>query len=782
MIARYLKPFVFLVAVLLLSVQARSQLAPMETVESIDVQLVRSRSVSIGTVEDFTHEPRVEERQVAFAVRESLFGPPAPRRRGMVLTSIENLEAWKTRSARMLLFERTDKPWLTAIDLDDPNLVMWTEEFGMITKGDEVIRYLRRILRKPRPPSAETFELYPPEGRRGDKWRRWAKNRYVRNLVVPVDERLEKRAIEYLAARSPHLRVHGVRALRLFKSDRNVERLRALLDDPGFQIDQVPERNRGIEARTYPVREAVYDVLHNYWGVPVPEPIRYERISRLSTIETLQVDLWNKEMESDWLKGAKQVKSVTLYALNGLSDSQLAAIRSLTTLESLTAHNVGLTDAQLKTFRGLRNLRTLDIASNPITDASLEEIEAFPKLREVVLTQTEVTDEGLARLRRRRPGLRVTPAVAVSRIHELIAADDLVGVARVLDRNSRDLDQRDPSGNTPLHNSVSARRYGIARLLLERGAQVDAVNKQQETPLSQLMHDYQPDLAMIRILLGHGADPNKSNPLQVALNSGSVYNLDAIRVLLTAGANPANLRNLTEIAGKSEGGRRAVSLVSEWLRMRREAPAYLRQTSADCNRTVYRLSAPDFANWSSKELGPINGPLQWSRSPSGRDFLGPFGQQSTILRLASLPKHRYVTVEVELFVIGSWDGNGGIGTGPDLIDITVPGVGTALHATFFNNAQDEDALSPMQSYPDRFPLGFHVGYTGANEVRSLGFVESVEGRQYPRDAVYRLKFTFAHDKDELEVVLTGQPTPQGYVRSLIEDERWGIGNLVVKTD
>jgi len=136
-----------------------------------------------------------------------------------------------------------------------------------------------------------------------------------------------------------------------------------------------------------------------------------------------------------------------------------------------------------------------------------------------------------------------------------------------------------------------------------------------------------------------------------------------------------------------------------------------------------------------------------------------------------------VRIDLQLFVIGSWDGNGGLGAGPDLIDIQVPVIGTLLHSSFYNCTENGSESVPMQSFPDSYPFGFHKGYTGAARVRSLAFVQ-----RYPRDAVYPIQYTFAHDGADLEIVVSGLTVPQDDVKELSEDETWGIGGLTISTD
>lgn len=62
--------------------------------------------------------------------------------------------------------------------------------------------------------------------------------------------------------------------------------------------------------------------------------------------------------------------------------------------------------------------------------------------------------------------------------------------------------------------------------------------------------------------------------------------------------------------------------------------------------------------------------LEWSNpstaeTPSGRGFLGRFGNDTVTLRLTDLPAHTEVTVAFDLYIIQSWDGSQE-GVGPDL--------------------------------------------------------------------------------------------------------------------
>ena len=171
------------------------------------------------------------------------------------------------------------------------------------------------------------------------------------------------------------------------------------------------------------------------------------------------------------------------------------------------------------------------------------------------------------------------------------------------------------------------------------------------------------------------------------------------------------------------------------------------------------------------ETAPGN---EWSNRNRGytpigdRAYLGPFGGQPVWLDLYDLPDHCAVTVSVELFVIGSWEGSVGYNAGPDVWDMnaSTPGdccpVENLLHTTFAN------CDCRYQAYPDTYPGIHHPGLTGADEIDTLG---------YGQDSVYDLEFTFYHDEEDLRLSFAGTPNLQA-----LSDERWGLDNIVVQID
>ena len=92
---------------------------------------------------------------------------------------------------------------------------------------------------------------------------------------------------------------------------------------------------------------------------------------------------------------------------------------------------------------------------------------------------------------------------------------------------------------TPLFYAVSGKQIETARLLLERGANANAVDmKFQTTPLIDAIG--QGDIDMAKLLIEHGADVNFKNvSLQHALQGAlSIKRLDILNLLLAKGARP----------------------------------------------------------------------------------------------------------------------------------------------------------------------------------------------------------------------------------------------------
>jgi ankyrin repeat protein len=111
-------------------------------------------------------------------------------------------------------------------------------------------------------------------------------------------------------------------------------------------------------------------------------------------------------------------------------------------------------------------------------------------------------------------------------------------------------------GFTPLHLAAFFAAPRAAQILVERGAEIDAIadNPMRVTPLHSAAAARQIEIA--RLLLEHGADPNARQhggfaPIHAAAQNGDA---ELVELLLERGADPAL---------RTEGGRDAADFAAE---------------------------------------------------------------------------------------------------------------------------------------------------------------------------------------------------------------------------
>jgi hypothetical protein len=153
-----------------------------------------------------------------------------------------------------------------------------------------------------------------------------------------------------------------------------------------------------------------------------------------------------------------------------------------------------------------------------------------------------------------------------------------------------------------------------------------------------------------------------------------------------------------------------------------------------------------------------------STSPSGQRFLGELSNTNVTLSLDSLPPHQALVLEFDLYIIASWNGNGGpVGSGsedPDRIEFAVAGGAVLKRTTFSNKPRD------AQAYPGDFPGGSFPAGTGARFLNALGYPP---GPDFFGDAVYRVRIPFNHTSSDIVLHFNANHTGQV--------ERWGIDNV-----
>jgi HEAT repeat protein len=251
--------------------------------DSLEATVANADLVLIGTVEKYKERPSedggVKLFDATIVVEEELKQPVFEDGYTKVSITIPRPEAdlacWQDRQSRLMLALDYDRPGeTTVIELERDRLKTLSADFTLLRDPDEAIRIARDTVQ--RTPvgvkRVQTFGLrVPRDVIAGTEWEDYYETSGHLVLMVPVDERLEVRAIERLRSKDYSTRHEAARALRYFKSDENINRMKDLLDDPGWGYLRHAQENDGVEVRHYGVRNQAYEALQA-WGVDVPEP------------------------------------------------------------------------------------------------------------------------------------------------------------------------------------------------------------------------------------------------------------------------------------------------------------------------------------------------------------------------------------------------------------------------------------------------------------------------------------------------------------------------------
>jgi len=156
-------------------------------------------------------------------------------------------------------------------------------------------------------------------------------------------------------------------------------------------------------------------------------------------------------------------------------------------------------------------------------------------------------------------------------------------------------------------------------------------------------------------------------------------------------------------------------------------------------------------------------------------FLGSFRNETVSLTLKDLPKHRYLRISVDLYLIRNWPGD--TGSGPSAWKLAVRGGPELLNSTFSNWP---DVAAQTQSFPLNQSLTATRGGTGAVAVNTLGYtITNTHGDYGPRDSVYKLSFVIPHQEKSVQFDFTGRGLSNG--KPDTEKGAWGLDNVVVET-
>ncbi|MHB8901591.1 MAG: leucine-rich repeat domain-containing protein [Thermoguttaceae bacterium] len=120
------------------------------------------------------------------------------------------------------------------------------------------------------------------------------------------------------------------------------------------------------------------------------------KLTRLTLRDLPMIDDQAMEVFTD----LPALKRLYLHELSSLSDSGLANLKSLQSLEVLDIWTIPqMTDATVEVIAGLPNLKELSIRTTGVTDAAVDKILAMPKLQTLVFKDNaSLTAEGMKKL------------------------------------------------------------------------------------------------------------------------------------------------------------------------------------------------------------------------------------------------------------------------------------------------------------------------------------------------------------------------------------------------
>ncbi|PON19964.1 pfs domain-containing protein, partial [Trichoderma gamsii] len=188
-------------------------------------------------------------------------------------------------------------------------------------------------------------------------------------------------------------------------------------------------------------------------------------------------------------------------------------------------------------------------------------------------------------------------------LHDAAQIGRLEVVKLLLDRGAS-VEAKNNDGSTPLHDAAQNGRLDVAKLLLDRGASVKAENKDGSTPLHDAAQNGQLDVA--ELLLDRGANIEAKNndshtPFSLAAQNGR---LDVVKLLLGRGANiKANDNGQTSLGFASQNGKADVDEIqppqsppiSQAVRTYSQADMEMGfSVTWEVGEDVWRKTTPDF--------------------------------------------------------------------------------------------------------------------------------------------------------------------------------------------
>ena len=216
---------------------------------SVEAMVLNSEVVLVGKLVDVSKEEKFNEATIA--VEDTLRGKHQARQHvrfpdniwqlGVGAYDVKDLRKLQVDAPRLLVAMRGEPAqvcgliYLTEQNLAEQNMrtggadAVYKADLTTLQKPADLLRVAKETLRSsPGVKRIDTFPLTVPI--KGGYYDRGGST----TVEVPVDGSLEKKAIPYLASKERWRRTEGAAALKYFKSEENVARLKEMLSDAAY--------------------------------------------------------------------------------------------------------------------------------------------------------------------------------------------------------------------------------------------------------------------------------------------------------------------------------------------------------------------------------------------------------------------------------------------------------------------------------------------------------------------------------------------------------------------
>jgi cytochrome c len=218
-------------------------------------------------------------------------------------------------------------------------------------------------------------------------------------------------------------------------------------------------------------------------------------------------------------------------------------------------------------------------------------------------------------------------------IHDAAKRGDVAAISAALETGAN-INESDGTA-TPLYHAVQAAQLGAAKLLIERGADVNAQSVLGITPLGIAVGKR--NIELMKLLLDHGANPNSAVGRQTVLHLAAAKGcLDCVKTLVEAGADvnaPTSdyeYRTPLHLAKRGSFPEVADYLMTHGVVIPKPAPVSAKLSSADIQKGQTVFEANCGACHAAMPQGNKAGPTLWDVVGRDKAALAGFGFSDTL--------------------------------------------------------------------------------------------------------------------------------------------------------